>query len=644
MQANIDTSNDYPSFGLALDTPSKFIHGGTPPSWSIEGAITPSLFGSLDAGRGMTPSFSGTVAGGSRETNPFELTLGGAATRRPSTAAAGGAFDEGKSAGSKGAPHQFDLLASHTPLGGRKRALSSPAICTPGGSSLNFLLPTSHATSIPTLHNFALQPLQKRPRIDSLASSALSVADKVFSGTERESDDSPASSVADTPPASTACPSGSKSPQRERRASDIAVGSSSFGAPAMGPAPPASAFSLLSQLEQQRSAMIAAGKATLSQSMPLPMGPGALDITVKTEAVEDSLAGAQPTVTRGVSKKGKAPAVSFAPVGGAASEEGTPAPTPKRKGGRKKASPSKEGEGAELKEGEEEDEESLKRRQFLERNRVAACKSRQKKKEKTAAMERLATDLCNRNHVLQQTALALRQEALTLRQLMHAHQNCSCEHAQGYIARDRQGGGIATIDQLAGRTLHLDYSVPPSMGTDDDVYSFLDRPGAGAPSAPTRAVYTGAQLPGAAIPIIDKGVQARSLSPAVKRPTTVASTSTTNDSLTRSMMTRRAAAVASGSMGSDIAPALVPAPMPPTMDLSDADFAGLERLDMAAALEASFDRDAPVSAVDPSTQAILDMPLAKHFRSSSAPPTTPGWDGAAPSGDYFAPKTLATHA
>jgi len=217
--------------------------------------------------------------------------------------------------------------------------------------------------------------------------------------------------------------------------------------------------------------------------------------------------------------------------------------------------------------------------------------------------------------------------------------------AQGYIARDQQGGGIATIDQLAGRTLHLDYSVPPSMGTEDDVYSFLDRPGAGAHSAPSRAVYTGAQLPGAAIPIINKGVPARSTSPAARRPTTAASSSsTTNDSLTRSMMTRRAAAVASGSIGSDIAPALVPAPMPPTMDFSDADFAGLERLDMAAALEASFDRAAPVSAVDPSTQAILDMPLAKHLRSSSAPPTTPGWDGAAPSGDYFAPKTLATHA
>jgi hypothetical protein len=47
--------------------------------------------------------------------------------------------------------------------------------------------------------------------------------------------------------------------------------------------------------------------------------------------------------------------------------------------------------------------------------------------------------------------------------------------AQGYIVRDANGGGIATIDQLAGRTLTMDYSQPPAMGTDDDVYSFLDR-------------------------------------------------------------------------------------------------------------------------------------------------------------------------
>lgn len=383
---------------MPLDTPSRFLHAGTPSSWAIDGGFTPSLFGtSFDAGRGFTPSFAGPSGDKQRETNPFELTLSGGARRQ---SLAGAAVDEAKAQGPKADPHHFDLLSSHTPLGGRKRALSSPAICTPGGSSLDFLLHASHASNAPSisaLDNFSLKPVQKRPRIDSLASSALSMTDKVFSGTERESDDSPASSVVATPPDSgAALAKSSKSPQA-RRSSDIDVNSSAtFDASgAMGPAPAASAFSLLSQLEQQRSAMIAAGKSTLSQSMPLPMETGAFDIKVKTEAVDESLAAPPPVVTRGQSKKGKAPAVSFASLEGAPSEEGTPAPTPKRKGGRKKASPTKEGAGedGEKKDGpaEEEDEESLKRRQFLERNRVAACKSRQKKKEKTAAMERRAS-------------------------------------------------------------------------------------------------------------------------------------------------------------------------------------------------------------------------------------------------------------
>jgi hypothetical protein len=41
-----------------------------------------------------------------------------------------------------------------------------------------------------------------------------------------------------------------------------------------------------------------------------------------------------------------------------------------------------------------------------------------------------AADLCARNNMLQQTALALRQEAIALRQLVHAHVGCSCEHGE----------------------------------------------------------------------------------------------------------------------------------------------------------------------------------------------------------------------
>ncbi|BGP42165.1 hypothetical protein JCM10449v2_006170 [Rhodotorula kratochvilovae] len=632
MQSAFDPSSDFPSFSLPLDTPSKLFRSDSPNPWSIGSGLTPSLFGnSLNPSRGFTPSITDEAAEARAEPNPFELSLGG---KRHSVAS--GAFDDGKTGDFKGSEHQFDLLSSSTLFGGRKRAMSSPAIRTPGGSALDFLVPSSQAPAVSALDNFHLNP-SKRPRIDSLASSALSTSDRIFSSNERESDESPASSVIDTPPDSTAfLPEG----KGRKSAGDIEVNTAFYPPASIGPPQP-STSALLSQLQQQRSAMIAAGTATFSQNAPLPMDPNSLDITVKAEAVDETLA-LRPPVTRGQSKKGKAPALmSFASATASiagASEEGTPAPSPKRKGGRKKASSVKPLEG-EKKEGEEEDDEDVKRKQFLERNRIAACKSRQKKKEKTAALERLAADLCNRNHVLQQTALALRQEALTLRQLMHAHQGCNCEHAQGYIIRDQQGGGLTTIEQLAGRTLHLDYSIPPAMGTEDDVYSFIDHPDGGMFPAPGGATYTGAQVPGPAIPVVSKPsfVQASTTSP--QRPGQKPTSSST-----RSMMTRRAAAAAGAHVGSDITPGLAPAHMADAMDFSDSDFSGLERLDTAAAMEAGIDAAAPMSAVDPSTQAILDMPLARHLRANSAPPTTPGWDGAAPKGDYFAPKSTAIEA
>ncbi|GAA6046930.1 hypothetical protein JCM3770_003435 [Rhodotorula araucariae] len=618
-------AGDYPSFSLPLDTPSKLFQSDSPDPWRIGSGLTPSLFGnSLNPSRGLTPSITDDAAEANGEPNPFELSLG---AKRHSIAT--GTFDEANPVG-LASDHQFDILSSSTLFGGRKRAMSSPAIHTPGGSSLDFLVPSSQAPPISALDNFHLKP-SKRPRIDSLASSALSTSDKFFSSNERESDESPASSVVDTPPDSATFLPSVKGKMR-KSTGDIEVNTAFYPVPSTS-APQPSTSALFSQLQQQRSAMLATGTAAFSQNAPLPIDPNALDVTVKTEAADDILA-LRPRDTQRQSKKGKGPAMSFASTSASVagfSEEGTPAPTPKRKGGRKKASSVKPAEGEKMA-GEEEDDEDLKRKQFLERNRIAACKSRQKKKEKTAALERLSADLCNRNHVLQQTALALRQEALTLRQLMHAHQGCNCEHAQGYIIRDQQGGGLEAIEQLAGHTLHLDYSVPPRMGTEDDVYAFIDRPGGGVFPAPGGAAYTVAQIPGPAIPVVNKPSVAHTGTASPRRPASKAANSST-----RSMVTRRTAAAA-GAVGSDtdIAPA---PPIAQAMQYSDSDFSGLERLDTAAALEAGMDPSAPTSAVDPATQAILDMPFAKHHRANSAPPTTPGWDGAAPKGDYFAPKS-----
>ena len=81
-------------------------------------------------------------------------------------------------------------------------------------------------------------------------------------------------------------------------------------------------------------------------------------------------------------------------------------------------------EGAPV-EGEEDEEE--KRKQFLERNRVAACKSRQKKKEWIGSLEQHANDLTAQNTDLQALVAALREEVVQLRsKLGGAHQSCSC--------------------------------------------------------------------------------------------------------------------------------------------------------------------------------------------------------------------------
>lgn len=60
---------------------------------------------------------------------------------------------------------------------------------------------------------------------------------------------------------------------------------------------------------------------------------------------------------------------------------------------------------------------------------------------------------------------------MELRALLSTHDGCACEHVLGYLAREAEGGGIPTINALAGRTLELDYTAVPTMGSEDDTYA-----------------------------------------------------------------------------------------------------------------------------------------------------------------------------
>ncbi|GAA6036408.1 hypothetical protein JCM8097_001706 [Rhodosporidiobolus ruineniae] len=119
------------------------------------------------------------------------------------------------------------------------------------------------------------------------------------------------------------------------------------------------------------------------------------------------------------------------------------------------------------------EEQERQRKLALERNRIAASKSRRRKKERVEMLETASTDLCNRNIALQAECRNLLAEVHSLRTfLTQAHPpGCSCVHVNGYLAREQDGGGIPAILYGAGATLERDFSQVPRWGTDEDCFA-----------------------------------------------------------------------------------------------------------------------------------------------------------------------------
>ncbi|GAA5927074.1 hypothetical protein JCM1841_001907 [Sporobolomyces salmonicolor] len=639
-----DQSSDISAFNFGLDTPAKFFTGGSnsPNLWSLGAGLTPSLFASLGGGApGFTPSIAAGQAS-TTELNPFEFSLSGSADKARRSSLTGP--HDGTDPSS-----EVDHFSSIGGLSGRKRALSSPAIHTPGGSIFPFLAEHQPEPSS-TLPDLALQP-SKRPRISISATSACSNESlgRRFSGSERDSDQSPASSVVPTPTDSTGpIPLGDfvKDSTLLPIPEDIDVLGSSTSPSAIPVSAPLREPSLFDQLAQQHSALLASGSASFSQAPPLPIK--ALVTPVKPEPVDERPVPVPP-LTRSASKKGKVPAPPpfyTASSSTSASPASNVSTAPKGKRGRKKATPAATLKKAGEEDGDE-DEETVKRKQFLERNRVAACKSRQKKKEKVGALEQVAADLCHKNHILQQSAFALRQEIITLRQLIQAHNGCSCEHAQGYIERDRSGRGLALLDHLAGRTMHLDYTLPPAMGSEDDVYadfdphartSDVDEPLRNRIARPTAGsmnpLPSGKAGPG--IPILSNEEYGR-----LESETPVPDPSSTFEDSVRSQaapalqMPNRSSHIFTRSAVSTAGPSI------PVRggSLAHGHSASFDFGSTPRAFDFSFGPSttmAPLPTLDAMAQGLLDIPV----RPGSAPPTTPSWNdtggcGAGEHEDYF---------
>jgi hypothetical protein len=67
------------------------------------------------------------------------------------------------------------------------------------------------------------------------------------------------------------------------------------------------------------------------------------------------------------------------------------------------------------------------REKFLERNRIAASKCRQRKKAWTQEIEKKSLELSEKNKFLKEHVSALKEEVMRLKNLLLGHHNCDCK-------------------------------------------------------------------------------------------------------------------------------------------------------------------------------------------------------------------------
>ncbi|KAL8669577.1 MAG: hypothetical protein Q9168_005832 [Polycauliona sp. 1 TL-2023] len=81
--------------------------------------------------------------------------------------------------------------------------------------------------------------------------------------------------------------------------------------------------------------------------------------------------------------------------------------------------------------------DEVRRSKFLERNRVAASKCRQKKKEWTQGLETRARNLQKENNSLRMMLSSMRDEMLFIKSEMLKHTTCGCEQIQSWVDSDQ---------------------------------------------------------------------------------------------------------------------------------------------------------------------------------------------------------------
>jgi hypothetical protein len=102
-----------------------------------------------------------------------------------------------------------------------------------------------------------------------------------------------------------------------------------------------------------------------------------------------------------------------------------------------------------------------KRKKFLERNRVAAYKCRQKKKTWMQELEQKAEISTARNEELRSLVTQLKEESMYLRNLLLTHGNCDCESVQAYL---RRSSAQITSRRESTNSQFMPYYNTPSTG------------------------------------------------------------------------------------------------------------------------------------------------------------------------------------
>ncbi|KAI7876614.1 hypothetical protein K492DRAFT_210256 [Lichtheimia hyalospora FSU 10163] len=82
-----------------------------------------------------------------------------------------------------------------------------------------------------------------------------------------------------------------------------------------------------------------------------------------------------------------------------------------------------------------DDDDDEQRKKLLERNRLAASKCRQKKKQWVQDLENKSEQVVKKNQELHSMLAGLREECLQLRNELLAHGNCGCSLVQTYLRR-----------------------------------------------------------------------------------------------------------------------------------------------------------------------------------------------------------------